>query len=177
MWNWLNIRILEDISKGAEKEIEEYKETIFKKKLVVEDFTYSKVPECFIWIKEKWNKVVKDIVIQDIIYHQTYIEAKLNVKSCLLLHHIIPGESWVEIHWLLSNYLVDYANESAKNNNHNGLFKDEVFYLSIGKYIIRDLCPGKLVLSSIYNYHIVTLYVTGFAKTRHIIPQELKSIL
>ena len=147
MWNWIDIRMLEKISgvfPKATEDIKQYKATFYSRKLVVEDITKSDIPKDFIKIKEKWNREVKDIVIQDIINHWLYIEKKLNVKSCLLLYCITAGERWVEIDWLLrdSQDLFDCAYNSARNSNHSGMLDAEVFYLSIGGRFIRNLSYG-----------------------------------
>ena len=153
MLNWIDIRILEKMSFGvhlAVEEIKKYKEGIKLRDLVVEDIKSDKSinHDHFIKIKEKWKRKVTDIKIQNLWEHWDYIEAKLTVKSHLLLSCITARERWVEIDWLLfrDSGLVDRAIDSATNSNHNGLLNAEVFYLIIGDYIIRDLSPGKLVV-------------------------------
>ena len=149
--NWINIRMLENISGVSQvvnEDIKQYKEAVFCGNLVdkIFDIGNYEVPEDnFIEIEEKWKRNISAITIQDFIEHWIYIEKILLKKRRLLLYKITARDVWVEIVWLLCNRvkLVADAVESATNNDLCGQLSSDVFHLTIGNHVIRNLDPSK----------------------------------
>ena len=148
--NWINIRILEIMSKGfvpAETIVEEYKNEIYSRELIVCDIPNLNIPKnCFTMIEERWNKDITNMAVKDFIKHWIDIEELLHVKGCLLLHHVnllhhVTFESPVEIVWLLSNGLVNRAYDSfTKCQPTKGCTQllIELSYLKIGEHHVKD---------------------------------------
>ncbi|XP_065912310.1 uncharacterized protein [Dysidea avara] len=140
--NWMNIRLLEKMAAAslqcnAIKLIKKYKATISSLKLkdvlnqmqeveITDDY-YSKV-------KEKWNKELDELTVNDIISHWCRLEIIFDVDDAtLLLNRIIEGS--VVLCWLLPTELVCHARYSA--------FKmwnklEDILYLEIGDHMIKD---------------------------------------
>ena len=149
--NWINIRMLENISgvcPAVKNEISQYKKAVFSGKLAdkIHDIDNSEIPaNFFIRIEEKWEENIDCITIQDFIKHWSYIEIQLNIKRCLLLRKITACHGWIEIVWLLrkDDELIGVATNSAKSSALCGQLASDVFYLTIGDYPIRTLDAGK----------------------------------
>ena len=148
IFNWIDIRILENVSSGidaAVEQIKKYKKGIFTKKLDLSHIAVYEVDEnCFIKVEEKWKRSIDNVVIQDIIDHWDGIEKVLIVP--LLLHSItVPTKNIIEIVWLLRRDLHQNATNMAKNNVFGDQLPHEVFYFKIYKNLVKDLNPGRLL--------------------------------
>ena len=140
--NWMNIRLLEKMAAASHQLnaiqlIKKYKKTILSLKLKdvlnqiqevkISDDYYSKV-------KEKWNKELDKLTVNDIISHWRRLEIIFDVEDAsFLLDRIIEGS--VVLCWLIPTELVCHARYSA--------FKmwnklEDILYLEIGNHMIKD---------------------------------------
>jgi len=122
-WSWINIQVMEKIaslSSEAMKVVEYYKKVISDMK--IED-VLSKIPKFeideafYCKVKEKYSKSLDRLTIKDIQKHQSQVGEIFGInKSALIFIDIVKG--CVEIHWLISRFLMhhSYSNYTNQEN-------------------------------------------------------------
>ena len=107
-WNWMNIKMLTKMARAshlpvATKLIQQYKNEVYSRKLieVLQQIPKLKVvDDYYTKIKEKWDKDLDDLKVQDLVNHWSEVEEIFDVKEpTLLLDNLING--CIEIHWLI----------------------------------------------------------------------------
>ena len=104
-WNWMNIKMLTKMAQAslldaATKLIQQYKDEVYSRKLIdvlpqlpnlnISDTDYTKA-------KEKWNKDLNDVTVNDLVNHWSEVEKIFNVEEpTMLLDKVINGS--IEIH-------------------------------------------------------------------------------
>ena len=121
--NWINVRVFEKMvafsnQREAKKLIDKYKTIIFSKKLmdVLQNFTGVEVTsEYYTKVRERWNKNIEDITLEDIAKHLSKLQSIFDVDDLeLLLENVIKGS--IEIVWLIPVELASHARLSAFKN-------------------------------------------------------------
>ena len=142
-WNWMNIKMLTKMAQAslldaATKLIQQYKDEVFSRKLIdvlpqlpnlnISDTDYTKV-------KERWNKDLNDVTVNDLVNHWSEIENIFDVEEpTVLLEKVINGS--IEIYWLIPTELVDHIRHSV-NNQISIMLNCDVLYFDIGGHMIN----------------------------------------
>ena len=148
MYNWINIRILEEVEfsfTGAMEEIEQYRKKTYSRKLTKPEVRiFDSQETCFVKVEEKWKRSNDDMTVQSIINHWNYIEDILNLDQLLLLQCIKLTHDWVEIIYLLHSSHKELSNYKERFHK----LTDDVIYLVIDNILIRDTtdCLSKLLV-------------------------------
>ena len=146
-WNWMNIKMLTKMARAshlpaATKLIRQYKEEVFSRKLIE---VLQQLPSCnsssnyYTKAKEKWNKNLNDVTVNDLVNHWSEVEQIFNVQEpTVLLDRVINGS--IEIHWLIPTELVEHTQQSISNHisNHISIMiKCDILYFDIGGHVIN----------------------------------------
>ena len=121
-WNWMNIKMLTKMANAshldaATKLIQQYKDEVYSRKLInflehIPNFNVSST--YYTKAKEKWNKNLNDITVNDLVNHWSEVEKIFNVEGpTVLLDSLINGS--IEIHWLIPTELVEDIRQSISN--------------------------------------------------------------
>jgi len=134
--NWINVCMLEKMAAlSCQKEVKhliaKYKKNIFSKKLtdVLEDFPdYEGTDEFYTKIRDKWNKDLEDITIEDVAKHWIKLQKIFDVKDLeLLLENVLKSSVEIPVE------LASHARLSAFKKRYD---LEDVSYLSIGDRVI-----------------------------------------
>ena len=99
-WNWMNIKMLTKMARAshlpaATELIRQYKEEVFSRKLIE---VLQQLPSCdsysnyYTIAKEKWNKDLNDVTINDLVDHWSEVEKIFDVEEpAVVLDKIIGG--------------------------------------------------------------------------------------
>ena len=154
-WNWMNVKMLAKMATAshlvaATELIQQYKEEVFSRKLMdvlqqIPDFTipntyYSKV-------KEKWNKNLHDITVNDLVNHWSEVEKIFNVEGpTVLLDSLINGS--IEIHWLIPTELVEHIYQSISSQM-SMILSCDILLFDIAGHVIKYLSITQPYVSTI----------------------------
>ena len=142
-WNWMNIKMLTKMAQAslldaATKLIQQYKDEVYSRKLIdvlsqlpnlnISDTDYTKV-------KERWNKDLNDITVNDLVNHWSEVEKIFNVEEpTVLLDKVINGS--IEIHWLIPKELVEHICQSISNQIPI-ILRYDILCFDIGGHVIK----------------------------------------
>jgi len=121
-WNWMNIRMLRKMASAslqpdASKLIKQYQDEVYSRQLieVLRQIPHFKIPDkYYATIKEKWDKNLDEITVQDLVTHWYDVERIFDVQEpTVLLDRIVDG--CVEIYWLVPAQIVEHAILSLNN--------------------------------------------------------------
>ena len=142
-WNWMNIKMLTKMEKAshlpaATELIRQYKEEVFSRKLIE---VLQQLPSCdsssnyYTKAKEKWNKDLNDVTVNDLVNHWSEVEKIFNVEEpTVLLDKVINGS--IEIHWLIPTELVEHTRQSV-GNHISIMLRCNILYFDIGGHVIN----------------------------------------
>ena len=153
-WNWMNIKMLTKMArashmKAATKLIQQYKDEVFSRKLVevlqqIPSFNISS--NYYTKAKEKWNKNLNDITVNDLVNHWSEVEKIFNVEEpTVLLDSIISGS--VEIHWLIPTELIDHILQSISSQI-STIPGCDILYFDIAGHVIKPEPDAPSISSS-----------------------------
>ena len=142
-WNWMNIKMLTKMARAsrlpaATRLIQQYKDEVYSRKLIdvlreipnlkISSTSYSKA-------KEKWNKNLNDVTINDLVNHWSEVEKIFNVEEPTVLLDSLLGGS-IEIHWLIPTELVEHTYQSISNNI-SLMIKCDILYFDIEGHVMK----------------------------------------
>ena len=142
-WNWMNIKMLAKMSKAshlpaATELIQQYKEEVYSRKLieVLQQIPSYGIPgNYYTKAKEKWNKDLNDVTVNDLVNHWSEVEQIFDVvEPTVLLDKVINGS--IEIHWLIPTELVELTRQSVCNHI-SIMLRCDVLYFDIGGHVIN----------------------------------------
>ena len=152
-WNWMNIKMLTKMARAshlpaATKLIRQYKEEVFSRKLIE---VLQQLPSCdssgnyYTKAKEKWNKDLNDVTVNDLVNHWSEVEKIFNVEEpTVLLDKVINGS--IEIHWLIPTELVEHTCQSV-GNHISMMLRCDILYIDIGGHV-TNLQPDEPTTAS-----------------------------
>ena len=148
-WNWMNIKMLGKMARAshldaASKLIQQYRDEVFSRKVMevlqqipsprISDNYYTKV-------KEKWNKNLDDLTVNDVVNHWSEVEQIFNVEEpTILLDHLLDGS--VEIYWLVPTELIGGICRFIEARI-SMLHKYDILYFDIGGHLIKRPATGE----------------------------------
>ena len=178
-WNWMNIKMLTKMArashmKAATKLIQQYKDEVFSRKLVevlqqIPSFNISS--NYYTKAKEKWNKNLNDITVNDLVNHWSEVEKIFNVEEpTVLLDSIISGS--VEIHWLIPTELFDHIIQSISNQI-SRMAECNILYFNIAGHVIKlpsitepdTLSTTSSMLLYTYSIYYVSVFIVESASS------------
>ena len=142
-WNWMNIKMLAKMVRAshlpaATRLIQQYKEEVFSRKLIE---VLQQLPSCdssgnyYTKAKEKWNKDLNDVTVNDLVNHWSEVEKIFDVEEpTILLDRVINGS--IEIHWLIPTELVEFTRQSVRNHI-SIMLRCDILYFDIGGHVIN----------------------------------------
>ena len=142
-WNWMNIKMLAKMSKAshlpaATELIQQYKGEVFSRKLieVLQQIPSYGIPgNYYTKAKEKWNKNLNEITVNDLVNHWSEVEQIFDVEEpTILLDSLVNG--CIEIHWLIPTELVELTRRSV-GNHISIMLRCDVLYFDIGGHVIN----------------------------------------
>ena len=142
-WNWMNIKMLAKMSKAshlpaATELIQQYKEEVYSRKLieVLQQIPSYGIPgNYYTKAKEKWNKDLNDVTVNDLVNHWSEVEQIFDVEEpTVLLDKVINGS--IEIHWLIPTELVELTRQSV-HSHISIMLRCDVLYFDIGGHVIN----------------------------------------
>ena len=120
-WNWMNIKMLVKMTKAsdldaASKLIQQYKDEVYSRKVmdVLQHIPKLKVSDKYYTrAKEKWNKSLDDVTVNDLVNHWSKVEQIFDVEEpTVLLDRLMVG--CVEVNWLIPTELVERICQSIQ---------------------------------------------------------------
>ena len=158
-WNWMNIKMLSKMARAshlpaATRLIRQYKEEVFSRKLIE---VLQQLPSCdsssnyYTKAKEKWNKDLNEITVNDLVNHWSEVEQIFDVEEpTILLDRVINGS--IEIHWLIPTELVELTRQSVCNHI-SMMRRCDILYFDIGGHVINLQPDAPITASSMsFNY-------------------------
>lgn len=172
-WNWMNIKMLAKMARAshlpaATKLIQQYKEEVYSRKLieVLEQIpSFSLSNNYYTKVKERWNKNLNDITVNDLVNHWDEVEKIFNVEEpTVLLDKVINGS--IEIYWLIPTELVEHTHQSVSNQI-SIMLRYNILNFDIGGHVINCSSITSTTASStcisyttVYNVCILCVFIT-----------------
>ena len=130
-WNWMNIRMLVKMANvsdqpAAVKLIQRYRKEVYSRKVIeiLQQIPNLKIPDKY--YKEKWDKSLDEITVQDLVSHWSDVERKFDVQEpTVLLDRVVEG--CLMIYWLVPVQVVNHIILSLEDQIHllpNSLYFD-----------------------------------------------------
>ncbi|XP_065909082.1 uncharacterized protein [Dysidea avara] len=151
-WNWMNIRMLVKMANvsrqpAALKLIDRYREEVYSRKVmeILRQIPNLKIPDKYYTaIKEKWNKNLDEITVQDLVTHWSDVERKFDVQEpTVLLDRVVEG--CLVIHWLVPINIIEHVVLSL--NDQLYVLPDSL-YFDVGGIVIKQDVSTALLWSS-----------------------------
>ena len=148
-WSWMNIKMLGKMAQAshldaASKLIQQYRDEVFSRKIieVLQQIPNPKISDKYYTkVKEKWNKNLDDLTVNDVVNHWSEVEQIFNVEGpTILLDHLLDGS--VEIYWLVPTELVEDICCFIQSRI-SMLYKYDILYFDIGGHLIKRPVTGQ----------------------------------
>ena len=163
-WNWMNIKMLSKMARAshlpaATRLIRQYKEEVFSRKLIE---VLQQLPSCdsssncYTKAKEKWNKDLNDVTVNDLVNHWSEVEKIFNVEEpTILFDSLVNG--CIEIYWLIPTELVEHTRQSV-GNHISIMLRCDILYFDIGGHVI-NLQPDAPITASSMSINYISMYL------------------
>ena len=172
-WNWMNIKMLGKMASAsllpvATKLIQQYKKEVYSRKLteVLQQIPSFCIPgNYYTEAKEKLNKDLNDITVNDLVNHWSEVEKIFNVEEpTMLLDKVVDG--CIEIHWLIPTEIVEHICQSV-GSQISIMLRCDILYFDIGGHVINcssisrpdtSTTASGMLYSCVHCIHIVYIH-------------------
>ena len=166
-WNWMNIKMLIKMTRAshlnaASKLIQQYRDEVYSRKLmdVLQQVPHLRVSDKYYTkAKEKWNKNLDDVTVNDLVNHWCEVEQIFDVEEpTVLLDRLVDG--CVEVYWLIPTELIEHICQSIQTKI-SMLHECDILYFDIGGHsykcpstaqLDKSITAGASVPMSMYNF-------------------------
>ena len=119
-WNWMNIKMLVKMTRAshldtASKLIQQYRDEVYSRKVmdVLQQIPLTVSDKYYTKAKEKWNKNLDDVTVNDLVNHWSDVEQIFDVEELtILLDHLVDG--CIEVYWLIPTELIEHICQSIR---------------------------------------------------------------
>ena len=141
-WNWMNIKMLGKMARAshldaASKLIQQYRDEVFSRKVmeVLQQIPNPKISDKYYTkVKEKWNKNLDELTVNDVVNHWSEVEQIFNVEEPTILLDHLDGS--VEIYWLVPTELIGGICRFIEARI-SMLHKHDILYFDTGGHLIK----------------------------------------